>query len=63
MNPQEQNKPAAPDVQKNESQKQPAAANILSGASDKNRKYAGFVKPTDKDATECNTTKGSCGTK
>ena len=54
MNPQEQNKAAiAPAPQKNETLK-PAAAN---GPADKS------VKPTDKDATECGTAKGSCGTK
>jgi hypothetical protein len=68
MNPQEQNKPAASDVQKNDSQKQPAAANALPGVSDKTRKDTGFIKPADKDAankdeTESSTTKTSYGTK
>ena len=62
MNPQEQNKTAAPDAQKNEWQKKPAADDVLSpGASD--GKDAGFVKPADKSATESSTTKGSYGTK
>jgi len=55
MNPQEQNKAAiTPGIQKNESPKQPVAANAPTDAS---------VKPADKDAAECSTTKGSCGTK
>jgi len=63
MNPQEQNKEKAPyasatapapGVQKNESPKQPAAPLSPADAS---------VKPMDKDAGECGTTKGSCGTK
>jgi hypothetical protein len=56
MNPQEQNKAAVatPGIQKNESPKQPVAAN---GPADT------AVKPTEKDAAECNTTKNSCGTK
>jgi hypothetical protein len=59
MNPQEQNKAAVatPGIQKNESPKQPVAANGPADAS---------VKPaekTEKDAAECSTTKSSCGTK
>jgi len=55
MNPQEQNKAAiTPGIQKNESPKPPAAAN---GSADTS------AKPAEKDAAECSTTKGSCGTK
>jgi hypothetical protein len=55
MNPQEQNSAVAtPVIQKNESPKQPVAAN---GPADTS------VKPAEKDAAECSTTKSSCGTK
>lgn len=55
MNPQEQNKATATScTQKSEAPKQPVAANGPADAS---------VKPMDKDAGDCITTKGSCGTK
>jgi hypothetical protein len=55
MNPQEQNTAAiAPGIQKDESPKQPVAANAPAEAS---------VKSVEKDAAEGSTTKSSCGTK